>query len=103
MQPRILHFIHYTSMVRTESTAENKWPRPAHGQQLIYKRSRILYVRRLRTLLYSSVQWIDTERGNAAITAAGGAQTMAGPPPLTRLVGRQQGRKLPESSGKRGK
>ena len=54
-------------------------------------------------LSYSSVQWIERERGNAAITAAAGAQTMAGPPPLTRLVGRQQGRKRPEFSGKRGK
>ena len=29
---------------------------------------------------------MDRERGNAAITAAAGAQTLAGSPPLTRLV-----------------
>ena len=46
---------------------------------------------------------MDRERGNAAITAAAGAQFLAGSPPLTRLVGRQQGRKRPEFSGKRGK
>ena len=46
---------------------------------------------------------MDRERGNAAITAAAGAQTLAGSPPLTRAVGRQQGRKRPELSGRRGK
>ena len=35
---------------------------------------------------YSSGGEMDSERGNAAITAAAGAQTLAGSPPLTRLV-----------------